>query len=66
MSEPAQNRKKDWAKPRMTVLSRKKPEEAVLTGCKGSWDSSGDNDFNSACFFDDIAICEWCDAYASS
>jgi len=28
--------KKEWTKPELTVLVRNKPEEQVLTNCKGS------------------------------
>ena len=66
MTEAATNKKKTWEKPQMTVLTREHPEEAVLTGCKGSYDSSGDAGFNYACFYDNASSCDWCDAYAYS
>jgi hypothetical protein len=33
-----QRQKKSWQKPELIVLVRSKPQEAVLTGCKGTLD----------------------------
>ena len=30
------NEKKQWQKPGLVILTRNKPEEAVLTSCKGA------------------------------
>ena len=30
------NRKSEWKRPELTVLVRSRPEEAVLTACKGN------------------------------
>lgn len=41
-----------WEKPQMVVLTRGKPEEAVLAACKDSHASSGPSNVDSACITD--------------
>lgn len=35
--------KETWVKPELTILVRRNPEEAVLTGCKTATTGSGEN-----------------------
>jgi hypothetical protein len=42
-------KKQTWAKPELTVLVRSKPEEAVLTSCKGNTTSTNPRGRNGAC-----------------
>ena len=41
--------KKQWQKPELIVLVRSKPEEAVLTACKGGANLSGIDRAKGAC-----------------
>ena len=51
--------KKPWSKPGLIVLGRGKPEEAVLTNCKGSRQYGGDADAFLGCFVDACAACSF-------
>ncbi|MBM3131005.1 MAG: hypothetical protein FJ009_20555 [Chloroflexi bacterium] len=53
-----EQQKKEWVKPELLVLVRNKPEEAVLTACKGNMvaSSPGSQGFwceNQHCFSGD-------------
>jgi hypothetical protein len=39
-----------WQKPELTVLTRNKPEEAVLSGCKLADSGASPADWNRACY----------------
>jgi len=41
--------KKTWDAPKLIVLVRNDPQEAVLNGCKGSGPSGGPSFFNYVC-----------------
>lgn len=47
--------KKKWKRPKLIVISRRKPEEAVLLGCKGAGGGPGNAD--NACNFLALAEC---------
>lgn len=51
--------KKAWMEPELIVLTRSEPEEAVLTGCKGSWGNStaGNAGGNNGCMTSGCGIC---------
>lgn len=40
---------KKWVKPQLTVLTRTKPEELILLGCKSAWDGGSSSDWMSMC-----------------
>ena len=42
--------KRDWVKPELVILTRNKPQEAVLQNCKGI--GSGANQNNNSCLYD--------------
>lgn len=42
-----ENGKKEWSRPELTVLTRNKPEEAVLGSCKGASGSSPNHSYNN-------------------
>jgi hypothetical protein len=54
--------KKAWQKPKLQVLTRGRPEEAVLVGCKAI--GTGPNSGNTACLIPDCMA--WCEAYTGS
>ena len=41
--------KKEWSEPELIVLVRSKPEEAVLSGCKGSGSPGSSDIQNTGC-----------------
>jgi hypothetical protein len=43
--------KKEWSEPELIVLVRRKPEEAVLTGCKVTSMGGGNNDVFGGCLY---------------
>jgi hypothetical protein len=44
------NKKPKWDKPKLIILTRGKPEERLLAGCKwANEDVSGYDDYNSKC-----------------
>jgi hypothetical protein len=52
---------KTWKQPELIILTRNKPEENVLTGCK----TSGAEDFgqwnaNDRCYYTPMMDCEGC------
>jgi hypothetical protein len=63
MEQPRQ--KKAWATPDLIALIRRKPEEAVLAGCKVAGPGGGNASTDNNCHFDSIS-CSWCTNSASS
>lgn len=62
-------RKKVWSKPELLVLVRGKPAEAVLTGCKSSYDWNCPESANSACYQSSremSCFCDQCSGLVSS
>ena len=62
-------KKKQWVQPELIVLTRSKPEEAVLQGCKwSSGDHGSEPDLaNEACIqYDFGGPCGWCSAPSES
>jgi hypothetical protein len=53
--------KKTWIEPELIVLTRSKPEEAVLGGCKGGISEGPSND-SGICMLD----CAFCSEYTFS
>jgi hypothetical protein len=53
-----------WEKPKLIVLVRSTPEEAVLNGCKNA-DASGPTSGTGNCIVD-FYSCGPCDAYPAS
>lgn len=51
MENENRNGKKEWSRPELTVLTRNKPEEAVLASCKGVPGVGASND-NDSCMYD--------------
>jgi hypothetical protein len=59
------SKKSKWEKPELTVLTRNKPEEAVLMGCKDSGVAPGPDSEDMYCA--PIGDCPgWCDGYSAS
>ena len=50
-------KKKIWEKPKLVVLFRGKPEEAVLQGCKVDQETIGARDYNSSCYQPIAVLC---------
>ncbi len=42
--------KRTWEKPRLVILVRRMPGEAILSACKTTSKSAGASDMNLACF----------------
>jgi hypothetical protein len=58
--------KKPWSKPRLVVLVRGKPEEAILISCKAANATTGDPmQWQVACI-QDGDFCDVCSMIASS
>lgn len=56
--------KREWRNPELIVLVRNRPAEAVLTLCKGPF-NSGDQQYQSGCYADEF--CEpFCQAAETS
>ncbi len=55
--------KKEWSRPELTVLTRNKPEEAVLGNCKGVGGSGYDSAYGS-CMYD--LACNDCNVQGAS
>lgn len=49
--------KKTWEPPRLVILVRRMPGEAILSACKTQGDSTGANDYNLACFAPEGTTC---------
>jgi len=61
--------KEKWGKPKLIILIRGKPEEAVLVGCKREGGVfHGAADFYNTCFqkYDVFPGCNRCNAYSNS
>lgn len=58
-------KKKVWEKPKLIVLFRGKPEEAVLETCKIAG-IRGPRDSNSTCDVTEVALCAKCLFHARS
>lgn len=55
--------KRNWEKPKLIVLVRRKPEEAILAGCKNG--ASGPGEFDTGCYA--ISLCAAsCDSVLAS
>jgi hypothetical protein len=60
-------RKKKWTAPLLTVIVRGRPEERVLSACKGDWNISSYNNDYSLCSSIDMGGCNvFCYATGSS
>jgi len=58
--------KRDWKKPELVVLTRNKPEEAVLQACKTSTDN-GAEPTNNGCYTSFYGNpCDACEDLANS
>ena len=57
--------KDKWTKPELTVLTRNKPEEAVLTVCKNGV-GGGPDDLDNVCSSAAYACEDWCYSDSSS
>ena len=53
-------KKEKWERPKMIVLFRGKPEEAVLTGCKSVLEEAIPTGYYEACRTGEF--CPWCNA----
>ena len=51
-------KKREWEKPKLILLLRGKPEEAILQGCKLESRISGARDYNEACFQPTAIFCD--------
>ncbi len=49
--------KRTWEQPKLVILVRRMPGEAILSGCKTISNSTGANDMNLACFAPTGATC---------
>jgi hypothetical protein len=61
--------KRKWIRPQLLVLTRGKPEEAVLTACKqGTWPGlPGDSNVNeSTCIYNNVACAPDCATHGLS
>jgi len=47
--------RKEWQKPQLLILTRGKPEEVILSACKGDV-GSGPDDYQWACRLQDPAV----------
>jgi hypothetical protein len=62
-----QSKKLKWDKPKLVVLTKGKPQERVLAGCKIDGNRSGYNGSNSACEYTmGMTGCSLCSGMASS
>ena len=57
-------KKKAWEKPKLIVLVRGKPEEAILTFCKAEFVAHvGAGNYNNLCRYGDGSACDtWADS----
>jgi len=62
------NKKKKWVKPKLIILTRGKPEEAVLAICKrdGSWDTTIPSWAYNGCTKTPIGPCTLCSVKSES
>jgi len=59
--------KRPWHKPQILILARHRPEEAVLTSCKGFNSASGPQGDRASCNFAvDIVRCTTCESWWES
>jgi hypothetical protein len=58
--------KKPWQTPKLTILTRIRPEEAVLTSCKLTAGGGGPGGNSQGCGTDAAANCSACQSRASS
>lgn len=49
--------KKAWEQPKLVILVRRMPGEAILSACKMQGDSTGANDMNLACYAPEGTTC---------
>jgi hypothetical protein len=57
--------RKTWTKPQITIITKHKPEENVLSTCKVSGSSTGSANGNSACYLDHSCV-DICNALVAS
>jgi len=60
--------RKEWIKPELVVLTRHKPEETVLTACKGfdGYGGVGVNAFAGGCDMNYYAACDVCETMVAN
>jgi hypothetical protein len=58
--------KKPWQAPQLIILTRSKPEEAVLDTCKTADLKTTPGDFLDGCYFFANAVCAPCYDYGDS